>query len=55
MKKEVPAPAGFHWMKHGKGFKLMKDPAGGFVKHVGASKKVSFEVQKVHKNASKKS
>jgi len=55
MKKQVQAPQGFHWMKHGKGFKLMKDPAGGFVKHAGASKKVPFEVQKVHKSARKKS
>ena len=48
-KKSVEAPKGFHWMKAGKGFKLMKDPAGGYKAHTGSSKKASFEVQKVHK------
>jgi hypothetical protein len=47
--KRVKAPAGFHWMKSGKGFKLMKNPAGGFKAHKGASVFASFEVQKVHK------
>jgi len=28
MKKAVDAPKGFHWMKSGKGFKLMKNPRG---------------------------
>ncbi|BAQ89052.1 hypothetical protein [uncultured Mediterranean phage uvMED] len=41
-KKHIEAPQGFHWMKHGKGYKLMKDPAGGFVRHAEASKKVPF-------------
>ena len=36
-------------MKSGKGFKLMKNPRGGYAPHKGASKKASFEVQKVHK------
>ena len=49
MKKAVDAPKGFHWMKAGKGFKLMKNPTGGYVAHKGASKKASFEVQKIHK------
>jgi hypothetical protein len=48
-KKAVEAPKGYHWMKVGKGFKLMKNPTGGYKPHKGASKKASFEVQKVHK------
>ena len=46
---KVPAPKGYHWMKSGKSFKLMKDPAGGYKPHKGASKSANFEVQKVHK------
>ena len=49
MQKAVNAPKGFHWMKSGKGFKLMKNPAGGYKAHKGASKKASFQVQKIHK------
>ena len=48
-KRSVEAPKGFHWMKSGNSYKLMKDPAGGYKPHKGASKKASFEVQKVHK------
>ena len=48
-KRSVEAPKGFHWMKSGNGYKLMKDPSGGYKPHKGASKKASFEVQKVHK------
>ena len=48
-KRSVEAPKGFHWMKSGKTFKLMKDPPTGYKPHKGASKKVSFEIQKVHK------
>ena len=44
--KLVDPPKGFHWMKSGKGFKLMK---GNYVKHPGAIRKASFEVQTVHK------
>ena len=44
--KLVDPPTGFHWMKSGKGFKLMK---GDYVKHPGAIRKASFEVQTVHK------
>jgi hypothetical protein len=51
--KSVEAPKGFHWMKAGKGFKLMKDPTGGFKPHTGASKKASFAVQTVHKGSKK--
>ena len=43
--KTVDAPKGFHWMKSGKGYKLMK---GEYKPHPGATKKASFEVQKVH-------
>jgi hypothetical protein len=50
-KKAVDAPKGFHWMKAGKGFKLMKDPSGGYKPHKGASKKATFEIQKVHKKS----
>jgi len=49
MKKAVDAPKGFHWMKSGKGFKLMKSPRTGHTAHKGASKKASFEVQSVHR------
>ena len=45
-KKAVEAPKGFHLMKSGKGFKLMKNPAGGYKPHKGASLKASFEIQK---------
>jgi hypothetical protein len=51
--KSVEAPKGFHWMKSGKGFKLMKNPAGGYKPHKGASKKASFEIQTVHKGSKK--
>ena len=46
--RKVKAPKGFHWMKSGKGYKLMKDPSTGYKSHKGASKKASFEVQKAH-------
>jgi hypothetical protein len=49
MKKSVAAPKGFHWMKKGASYKLMKDPSTGYKAHKGASKKATFEVQKVHK------
>ena len=45
-KKAVEAPKGFHWMKSGSGFKLMK---GEYKPHKGASKKATFDVQAVHK------
>ena len=45
-KKTVLAPRGFHWMKAGKGFKLMRGP---YKAHKGAVKKASFTVQKKHK------
>jgi len=46
--KRVKAPAGFHWMKKGSNYKLMKH-AGKFIKHPGASLYATFNVQKVHK------
>tara|TARA_R110000782_G_scaffold246082_1_gene332795 strand:- start:79 stop:231 length:153 start_codon:yes stop_codon:yes gene_type:complete len=45
-KKTVEAPSGFHWMKSGSGFKLMK---GEYKPHPGAIKKASFDIQKIHK------
>ena len=49
MQKNVKAPSGFHWMKAGKGFKLMKH-TGKFQKHKGASLTAKFPVQKKKKN-----
>jgi hypothetical protein len=46
VQKTVPAPKGFHWMKSGKGYNLMK---GEYKPHPGAVKKASFNIQKVHK------
>jgi hypothetical protein len=46
--KTVEAPKGFHWMKSGESFKLMKDPGPGYKPHKGGSKKASFKIQKVH-------
>lgn len=46
---KVPAPKGYHWMKSGKSFKLMKDPKTGYKKHPGSSKSANFPVQTVHK------
>jgi len=43
--KTVSAPSGFHWMKSGNSYKLMK---GEYKPHAGAVKKASFEIQKVH-------
>ena len=39
--KKVKAPAGYHWMKKGTGYKLMKH-TGKFVKNTGASLYASF-------------
>ena len=46
---KVSAPKGYHWMKSGASYKLMKDPKDGFKRHKGASKSSNFEIQKVHK------
>ena len=48
-KNTVPAPKGFHWMKSGKGFKLMKNPPGGYKPHPGATLRASFDIQTTHK------
>ena len=48
--KTVAAPKGFHWMKSGKTFKLMK---GDYKPHPGAVKRASFPIQKVHSKRSK--
>ena len=41
------APKGYHFMKSGKTYKLMKH-TGSFKAHKGASLTAEFEVQKVH-------
>ena len=46
--KSVKAPAGFHWMKKGNEYKLMKH-SGKFVPHKNASLTAKFKIQKVHK------
>ena len=46
---KVKAPDGYHWMKAGKEYKLMKDPASGYKPHKGATKSANFMVQKTHK------
>ena len=47
MKKKLKAPKGFHFMKSGKSYKLMKNE-GKFKSHKGASLTAEFEVQKTH-------
>jgi len=47
---KVDAPKGYHWMKSGKTYNLMKDPAGGYKPHKGASKSAEFKIQKAHKS-----
>ena len=51
--KKVKAPAGFHWMKKGNTYSLMKH-SGKFVPHKGASLHATFNIQKVHKGGGKK-
>lgn len=46
---KVNAPKGYHWMKSGSSYRLMKDPSSGYKPHKGASKLADFKVQKVHK------
>ena len=46
---KVKAPKGYHWMKDGKEYKLMKNPPGGYKPHKGASQSADFKVQKIHK------
>ena len=47
-KKRVKAPAGYHWMKKGAKYILMKHP-GTFVPHKGASLFAPFDIMKKHK------
>ena len=47
MKKKLKAPKGFHFMKSGKTYKLMKHK-GKLKPHKGASLTAEFEVQKTH-------
>lgn len=46
---KVSAPKGYHWMKAGKSYTLMKDPKDGYKPHKGASKSANFAIQKKHK------
>tara|TARA_R100001377_G_scaffold65994_1_gene41287 strand:- start:12569 stop:12733 length:165 start_codon:yes stop_codon:yes gene_type:complete len=45
--KRLKAPAGHHWMKKGKFYKLMRY-SGKFKPHRGASLTAVFKVQKSH-------
>ncbi len=49
--KKIKAPKGFHWMKKGSSYSLMKQ-IGKFKAHKGASLMAEFKVKKTH--ASKK-
>ena len=53
MNKKVKAPAGYHWMKSGSSYKLMKH-TGTFKSHKGASIRASFKVQTKHSSSKKK-
>ena len=46
--KKVDAPKGYHWMKDGKSYKIMKDPKEGYKPHKGSSKSVDFPIKKAH-------
>jgi len=45
--KSIKAPRGFHWMKSGSSYKLMK---GDYKPHKGAVKMAKFTIQKKHKS-----
>ena len=45
--KSVKAPKGFHWMKKGSNYKLMKHDPKSFKPHKNASLEADFEVQSV--------
>jgi hypothetical protein len=47
--KTVPAPKGYHWMKKGSGYQLMKNPKDGYKRHKGSSLRARFSVQETHK------
>ena len=44
--KSIKAPRGFHWMKKGSSYKLMK---GQYKPHKGAVRIAKFKVQKTHR------
>lgn len=48
-RKMVRAPEGYHWMKKGKEFVLMKNPKDGYKRHRGSFLNARFEVIKEHK------
>ena len=50
---KVKAPKGYHWMKSGNSYKLMKH-TDKFVKHKGASLFANFPIQKLHGGKKKK-
>jgi hypothetical protein len=45
--KSVSAPRGYHWMKKGASYRLMK---GTYKPHRGAVKKAKFKTVKTHKS-----
>lgn len=47
--KTVLAPKGYHWMKKGKGYQLMKNPKDGYKRHKGSSLRAKFIIQETHK------
>ena len=51
MNKKVKAPQGYHWMKAGAGYKLMKNPKGGYKAHKGSKnqKKTQDEILRTRK------
>jgi len=54
MNKKVKAPKGYHWMKSGSSYKLMKNPSTGYKVHKGASLMADFKVQMKHSKVKKK-
>jgi len=44
--KNIKAPKGFHWMKKGKTYSLMK---GAYKPHKGALRTAKFRLQKIHR------
>ena len=51
--KKIKAPSGYHWMKSGSSYKLMKH-TGKFKSHKGASLMADFKVQMKHAGTKKK-
>ena len=45
---KVKAPKGYHFMKKGSKFYLMKNPKGGYKKHKGSSLTMNLPVVKTH-------